>query len=139
MTLAKIKYDNQLMKLMYFFESVTHSKLKDCFIDSKGVLNFIVDDNIAKAVGKKGATAKKIESALKRKIKITAFSDNIQEFIHSLLMPLKVKSVEVNGGILTITPEPESRGYIIGRAAQNLRNYEGIVKRYFDVKEIRVV
>tara|TARA_Y100000310_G_C20693027_1_gene823653 strand:+ start:250 stop:660 length:411 start_codon:yes stop_codon:yes gene_type:complete len=135
----KIKYDNQLMKLMYFFESITHSKLKDCFIDKNDVLNFIVNEDIAKAIGKNGVNAKKVEAKLKRRIKIVAFSENLEEFISNLLLPLKVKDITVDEGIVTITPEPESRGYIIGRAASNLRNYEETVKRYFEIKEIKVV
>jgi len=135
----KIKYDAQLMKLMAFFESNTNSRLKDCFIDRNGVLNFIVQENIGLAIGKNGATAKKIESALKRKIKIAAFSDSLREFIQNLLLPLKIRGAELTDEkILLITPEPESRGYIIGRGGSNLRNLEDITKRYFDVKEIKV-
>lgn len=136
----KIKYDAQLMKLMSFFESATRARLKDCFIDANGVLTFVVAENIGLAIGKNGATAKRLESALRRKIKIIAFSESLEEFLRSLLMPLKIRGVEVKEDkTVVITPEPESRGYIIGRAASNLRNYESIMKRYFDVKELRVV
>ncbi len=136
----KIKYDAQLMKLMSFFESATHARLRDCLIDSNGVLTFVVADKIGLAIGKNGATAKKLESALKRKIKIVAFSENLEEFLRNLLMPLKIRGVEVKEDkTVVITPEPESRGYIIGRAASSLRNYESILKRYFDIKEVRVI
>ncbi len=136
----KIKYDAQLMKLMAFFESATRARLKDCFIDANGILTFIVAESIGLAIGKGGATAKKLESVLKRKIKIVAFSDNLEEFIGNLIMPLKIRGVELKEDkTVVITPEPESRGYIIGRAASSLRNYESILKRYFDIKELRVV
>ncbi len=136
----KIKYDAQLMKLMSFFESATNARLKDCLIDANGILTFIVADNIGLAIGKNGVTAKKLELTLKRKIKIVAFSESLEEFLRSLLMPLKIRGVELNEEkTVVIIPEPESRGYIIGRAASNLRNYESIIKRYFDVKELRVV
>jgi len=94
---------------------------------------------LQKAIGKNGVTAKKIESALKRKIKIVAFSDNIEDFVRNLLLPLKVRNIEISDGIVTITPEPESKGYIIGRGGSGLRNYEETLKRYFDVKEVKVV
>ncbi len=136
----KIKYDARLIKLMSFFESATRARLKDCFIDANGVLTFIVADNIGLAIGKGGATAKKLESALKRKIKIVAFSENLEEFLRNLLMPLKIRGVEVKDDrTVVISPEPESRGYIIGRAASSLRNCESIIRRYFDVKELKVL
>jgi len=80
-----------------------------------------------------------MESALKRRIKIVAFSENVEEFISNLLLPLKVKSIEITDSIVTITPEPESRGYIIGRGGSGLRNYEETLKRYFDIKEVKVL
>ena len=135
----KIKYDVQLMKLMSFFESQTHSTLKDCFIDKNSVLTFIVEDDMGKAIGKNGVTAKKLGSMLKRKIKIVAFSDNLEEFVRNLLQPLKVRNIETQDGVVTVTAEPESRGYIIGRAGSNLRSYEATLNRYFDIKEIKVV
>ncbi len=138
--MMKIKYDSQLIKLMSFFESATHARLRDCLVDSSGVLTFIVADKIGLAIGKDGSTARKLESALKRKIRIVAFSEGLEQFIRNLIAPLKIRGIELKEDkTVVITPEPESRGYIIGRAASNLRNYESIVKRYFDVKELRVV
>ncbi|MBI2664120.1 NusA-like transcription termination signal-binding factor [Candidatus Woesearchaeota archaeon] len=135
----RIKYDNQLMKLMYFFESRTHARLKDCFLDNNKVLTFVVSSDISKAIGRNGANARSMERALNRKIRIVAFAGSVEEFVRNLLMPLKAKGIEFREGIVTITPEPESRGYIIGRAGSNLRNYEAAARRYFDVKEIKVV
>ena len=135
----KIKYDVQLMKLMSFFESQTHTTLKDCFIDKNSVLTFVVNGDMGKAIGKNGVTAKKLEAMLKRKIKIVAFSNNMEEFLGNLLQPLKVRSIATQDGVITITADPESRGYIIGRSGSNLRSYEDALKRYFDIKEIRVV
>ena len=101
---------------------------------------FIVSGNIGLAIGKNGATAKRLEESLKRKIKIAAFSENPEEFLRNLLMPLKIRGIETKEDkTVVITPEPESRGYIIGRAASSLRNYESIMRRYFDVRELRVV
>lgn len=139
--MAKIKFDTQTLELMSFFESATGARLKDCFTDSLGILTFVVLEGVAKAIGKGGETFRKLESRLKRKIKIVAYSDDLNQFVVNLLMPLKAKNLGYSEEtkILTITPEPESRGYIIGRAASNLRNYESIVKRYFDVKEIKVL
>lgn len=131
----------ETLKLMTFFESSTGAKLKDCFTDHLGILTFVVQEGIGKAIGKGGVTFRNLESRLKRKIKIVAYSEDLKQFVVNLLLPLKARNLDYNEEtkILTITPEAESRGYMIGRAAQNLRNYESIVQRYFDVKEIKVL
>ncbi|HHI04241.1 MAG TPA: hypothetical protein ENL45_01715, partial [Candidatus Woesearchaeota archaeon] len=71
----KIKYDLSLMKFMSFFESLTNTKLKDCFVDKNEMLVFVVEENqIAKAIGKNGVNVKRIKERLNRKIKIVEFN-----------------------------------------------------------------
>src|SRR3989338_6086380 len=128
--MQRIRYDNALIKLMSFFESATKAKLKDCFVDQNGLLVFVVEPaQFGLAVGRNGSNVKRVEAAIKKKIKIVEFSDDIASFVASLIQPLKAKSMEFAGGVLTIEPEPSSRGYIIGRAGKNLRNYVSIIRR----------
>ena len=139
--MQKIKYDNTLMKLMSFFEAVTKARLKDCFVDQNELLVFVVEPaQYGLAVGKGGANVKRIEASLKRKVKIAEFSDDIVQFVASLIQPSKAKGIAFEGGIVTITPDSsESRGYLIGRGGKNLRNMESIIQRYFPIKEVKVV
>ncbi|MBI2176195.1 NusA-like transcription termination signal-binding factor [Candidatus Woesearchaeota archaeon] len=139
--MQKIKYDNTLMKLMSFFEAATKARLKDCFVDQNSLLVFVVEPaQYGLAVGKGGANVKRIEEALKRKVKIAEFSDDLVQFVAGLIQPSKARDISVSDGIITITPESsESRGYLIGRSGRNLRNMESIIQRYFPIKEVKVV
>ena len=135
----KIKYDTQIMKLMYFFESQTGAKLKDCFIDKNNTLTFVVNENIGRAIGRNGESYKKLSAKLKRSIKIFAYSDKIEEFVRNMVLPLRVRSVELREKTVIIKPEPESRGYIIGRGGSNLRIIQNATQRYFDIDEVKVL
>ena len=139
--MAKIKYDAKTLALMSYFESQTRCRVRECFTDMNGILNFIINDKVYKAIGKNSANLKKIESKLRKKIKITEYSEDIIQFTSNLLKPLKTKEITYDPELkkITITPEPESRGYIIGRAAQNLKNYESIIRRHFPLEKIEVV
>ena len=137
----KIKYDLNLMKFMSFFESLTNTRLKDCFIDKNSLLVFVVEENqIAKAIGKKGVNVKNIKEKLNRKIKIVEFNPHLETFIANIIRPLIGKEIKVDDKIVTITgPDTKTKGLLIGRNGQNLRNYEEMVKRYFDINEIKVI
>lgn len=137
----KIKYDLNLMKFMSFFESLTNTRLKDCFIDKNSLLVFVVKENeIAKAIGKKGVNVRNIKEKLNRKIKIVEFNPHLETFVGKLINPLKAKEINVDDNVVTITgPDTKTKGLLIGRNGQNLRNYEEIVNRYFDIKEIKVI
>lgn len=138
--MIKIKFDIDTMKIMSLFESMTGANLKDC-INSEGLIIFIVNDGeIGKAIGKKGINIRKLEYSLKKKIKVTEYNENLAQFIENLVYPAKVKEVKQEEKLITITAaDSQSRGLIIGRGASILRNYESIVKRYFDIEEIKVV
>lgn len=141
MNLQKIKYDFSLIKFMSLFETITNAKLKDCFIDELKQTIFVVEEGqIGKAIGHKGNNVKRIENILKRKIKIIEFNKELIQFVKNMVYPIQIKEIREENNIITITPaDSKSRGYLIGRGAINLRNYEKIVKRYFDIKEIKVV
>ena len=137
----KIKYDLNLMKFMSFFENLTNTKLKDCFIDNNSILVFVVEENqIAKAIGKKGINVRNIKEKLNRKIKIVEFNPNIETFVANIISPLIGKEIKVEDNVVTIVgPDTKTKGLLIGRNGQNLRNYEEIVSRYFNIKEIKVI
>ncbi len=129
------------MKFMSLFESITGTKLKDCFLDSNSMLFFVVQSgHIAKAIGKSGSNVRKIQEKLNRKIKIVEFNPRLESFVSNVIAPIKAKDIAEKDSIVTITGnDTKSKGLLIGRSGQNLRNYEEIVKRYFDIKEIKVI
>jgi len=135
----RIRYDINLMKYMQLFESLTRAKLKDCI--NNGQLIFIVEENeIGKAIGKKGSNVKRIEELLKKRIKIVEFNPDVKQFIRNFVLPLQVKDINEENNIITITgPDTKTKGLLIGRERKNLENLKSIVKRYFEIEDIRVV
>jgi len=138
---AKIIFNNDIIKFMSIFTNITHTSLRDC-VDSNNKMVFIVEENQAgKAIGKGGINVKKLEQKFKKKIKIVEHSKDPIQFIKNLVYPNKVKEITCDEDeVYTITPvDSFTRGMLIGRSASNLREYEDIVKRYFKIKELKVV
>ncbi len=139
----KIKYDSSAMKSMSLFENVTHAKLKDCFTDEKlNTLTFVVQPGqLGRALGKKASNVRSLEKKFQKRIRIIEFHPDKIEFIRNMILPLKAESLEEDEeGVVTLKgADTKTKGLLIGRNAQNLRNLESNVRRYFDVKEIRVV
>jgi N utilization substance protein A len=139
--MQKIIYNLDLMRYMNFFESSTHAKLKDAFIDKNEMLVFVVEQNeIGKAIGRGASNIRNLEADLKRKIKIVEFNPEITEFARNLVMPIRISGAELKEKVLYLKGEDaKTRGMLIGRESQNLRNDEEIIKRYFDIEKIRVI
>ena len=138
---VKIKFDIDIMKFISMFERITKTNAKDCFKQDKKII-FIVNEGMAgKAVGKGGSNIKKLEGLFRKKVRIVEFNPDLIEFVRNVVHPLQAKEIrEEETGVVIITPiDSTTRGYLIGREAVNLRGFEEIVKRYFEVKEIKVV
>ena len=135
----RVKYDSELIKLMALFESMSGAKLKDCIASDK--ILFIVEENdMGRAIGKNGANIKKFENKIKKKVKLAEFSSDVAQFVRNLAYPAEIAGVKNENGTVTIQgKDTNSRAMLIGRERQNLNHMTEIVRRYFDVKEIRVV
>ncbi|MCC7574124.1 NusA-like transcription termination signal-binding factor [Candidatus Woesearchaeota archaeon] len=137
----KTKYDVQTLQIMTMFEKITRAKLKDCFTN-KDKLYFIVQHGeLRKALGDKKENVQKLVKATNRNIKIVEFNPNVLDFVKNIMHPLKMEDINMIEGIITIKgTDTKTKGLMIGARAQNLRNYEDIVKKYFEeIKEIKVV
>ncbi|PIN81274.1 NusA-like transcription termination signal-binding factor [Candidatus Woesearchaeota archaeon CG10_big_fil_rev_8_21_14_0_10_32_9] len=137
----KAKYDVELLKLMSLFEKITRADLKDCFVNRERVVFIVQQGEMGKALGKQKFNLQKIEEAINRKIKIVEFNPDVLEFIKNLMYPLKILEIKQDDLVVIIKgPDTKTKGLMIGARAQNLRNYEELVKKYFDnVTEIKVV
>jgi NusA-like KH domain protein len=131
--------DVDMLKCIGLFENVTHARVKDAFY-FKEILTFMVlEGDMFKALGKNLSNLKRLEQMLQKRIKIIEYNPDIIKFITNLLYPYKVAEIKQDEKIITITdPDMKTKGLIIGAKAQNLRAYESIVKKYFDIVEIKV-
>lgn len=147
-----IKLDINSLKLMTLFENVTGARVKDYFELEDGKYFIVQQGEIAKAIGRNGVNAKRLQQIMKSSVKIAEYNEDVLEFIRNLLYPLRLHSAEVKQEVKDETSinkkmsdviyleaiDVKTRGLIIGRNASSLRNLEKAVQRYFDVKEIKV-
>ncbi len=135
----KIIFDQKLMQLMAVFETITGAHLKDAVEDPAFFLFIVQPGFLARAVGKSGVNVKNLERKLNKRVKVVEYADHAATFARNLMAPAKVREGHEEEGVITLVPEDlQSRGYMIGRNASNLRFVENVVKRYFPIKEIKV-
>ena len=138
--MTRIKYDLNVMKHMSFFETLTQSKLKDCIVGEERIIFIVQENEIGKAIGKKGINVRKIENALNKKIKIVEFNPEVLNFIRNFIYPHQLRELKEENNIITMVgKDSKTRGILIGRDARNLNNLKSIVNRYFDIEDIKVI
>ena len=137
--MTRIKYDFNHMKYMALFEKITRTSLKDCIIDENQITFIISNDNIAKAVGKQGGNVRLLEKKLGKRIKIVKFDNDCVQFTQNLLYHIRNIEIEKEEDNIIITGhDTKTKALLIGRNSQNQRKLETIIKRYFDIIEVKV-
>lgn len=137
----RIKLDMALIKYMALFEKITRASVKDCFEQGDRLVFIVNEGQIGKAIGKGSVNVKKIENLVKKKIRIVEYNSDMHKFVQNIVHPFKLENIEYDEDtkILTLTAvDSKTRGYLIGRAASNLRNYEAVLKRHTKVSELKV-
>jgi NusA-like KH domain protein len=139
--MSKITYNNDLLKIMSLFENVTRVELKDSFVDANGMLTFIVKENdIGKAIGKKASNVRNLERLLMKRIKIVEFNPDVVKFAKNMIAPLMAEDITVdNDKVMIKGADMRTKGLLIGRNSQNIRNLENILGKYFNIKSVRVI
>ncbi len=137
--MARIRYDMNLMKTIALFESISRAQVKDALEDNGTIIFIMAENQIAKAIGKRGSTVKKLELLIKKKVKIVEYSDNVKDFIRNYIAPIEPSEITDDNGMLTIVgKDSRSKSMLIGREHKNLNLLKSIVSRYFEFKDIRV-
>ena len=132
--------NNETIKLINLFELVTGARVKDCFAYDDRILFIVNYGEIGRVVANRGSKIKKLEKMIKKKVKVVEYSDDLAEFLKSYISPMKVTSINVNEKLVEIkSDDTRDRGILIGRDRKNIENLKKIVKKYFDIIEIKVV
>lgn len=137
---VRVVYDTAAMQVIAHFERMTHARVKDCIVTENLVIFVVEPGDAGKAIGPKGANVRRLEAALKKKVRIAEFSNELVTFIKNLVYPIDVREIkeQEDGIVVLVPPDLKARGLLIGRNAQILRAYEAVVQRFFPIKELRV-
>lgn len=132
--------DTGALQTIALFEQLTGAGVRDCIFTDQMVVFVVEIGEMAKAIGKGGQHVRQLEFKLKKRVKVVEFANDVQKFIMNVIAPLEVAGMRQEGGIVFLDAKDlKTRGLLIGRGASNLRFFEGLVKRYFPIDELKVI
>lgn len=137
--MVRLKLDQEMLGLSSLIESMTRSKVKDCFGDEENFYIIVSKEEMGKILGKGGETIKRVQAKLGKKVKVIEFKDNVTDFIKSVIYPVKVDDVLEDNGIIYIKDsQKKTKSLLIGREGRNLKLINRAVKRFFNF-EVKVI
>ena len=133
-----IKLSDEEAKKLLFFQQATGAAARDSVEVDGQVIFVVAKGEIGKAIGKQGKNIEILEKLLKKKIIVVEHSDDIKKFAENIFFPIKIDIENHDRGI-TIKVDKKEKKYVIGKGGRKIKIARVLLKRHFDIDNIRVI
>ena len=129
-------YDLKAIGLLTTFEKITRTHVKTMMTDSRGQLVFVVAEGEAgKAIGKSGMHVRRLQHLMKKPLRVVEFYQDPKVFIKKYLAPVQPDTITITDQVMTLaSASAKTKGMLIGRAKQKLREINELMSRLFKLK-----
>ncbi|MGQ9582485.1 MAG: NusA-like transcription termination signal-binding factor [Thermoplasmatota archaeon] len=139
----QIRLDEETIKLIALFESVTRAEVRDCVVFEDAVVFIVNRGQAGAAIGEGGERIHRLRALLRRSVEVVEWADTPERFIRNLFHGFSVGGVHIErrGGRLTalVSIPSSEKPRAIGKQGRNLSRVRAILARHFGEIEAVVV
>jgi len=143
--MPEIKLSSDELSLMSMFQGMTGATARDCVIDEKRnrVIFVIAKGQMGLAIGKDGASVKKIERTVRRPVEVVEWADDVEGLVRNSLGAKFVQEVRVSDrldgtkGVVVIV-DSKKKGAVLGLGGKNAEKVRLLARRYFDINNVQI-
>ncbi|HEV2137369.1 MAG TPA: NusA-like transcription termination signal-binding factor [Nitrososphaerales archaeon] len=143
--MPEIKLSSDELSLMSMFQGMTGATARDCVIDEKRnrVIFVIAKGQMGLAIGKDGASVKKIERTVRRPVEVVEWADDVEGLVKNSLGAKFVQEVRVSDrldgtkGVVVIV-DSRKKGAVLGLGGKNAEKVRLLARRYFDISNVQI-
>ncbi|MEM0097037.1 MAG: NusA-like transcription termination signal-binding factor [Conexivisphaerales archaeon] len=143
---SDVKYTIEDLNFMKLFQAVSGIYPRDILQDQKFNRTIIVVDkgNMGASIGKSGQNIIYIKKVTGKDVVVVEYSDKMQDFIKGLIGQNVSFNISENinstgAKQVTISVSPESKGLVFGIKGQNIEKIKLLLRRYFNVDQVKVI
>lgn len=134
--ISLVKLDNDDLKRISLFESITGAMATDCIVLPEGGIIFLVKEgDLGRAIGKKGITINRARDTFKKRVDVFEASSSLEGFVKNLFPGVELKTLDVSDRNerkqVTITVDPRDRGAVIGRNGDRIKVARTLLDRHY--------
>jgi len=133
--------DMKDIRNLNLFGQITRVQTRFCFKYNETLIFCVPHALLRKAVGENGKNVQRMKEVLRKRVRIIARPRGIQDvktFIESIVSPLTIKEVNINGDEIIINTNRQNKASLIGRNKRRLKEMQEIIRDFFE-KEVRIV
>ena len=130
------------LRYIALFQDITGATVMDCIIDEEfdRVIYVVKAEDMGKAIGKRGANARKLAELLKKNVEIIEYAESLEDMVKTLFKGVNITRMNLieknDKKILYINVPMEQKGRAIGRNGKNIKKARMILARLFDIDHV---
>lgn len=143
--MPEIKLSSDQLSLMSMFQGMTGATARDVVIDEKRerVIFVIAPGQMGLAIGKDGASVKKIERAVHKPVEVVEWAEDVEGLIRNTLGAKFVQEIRVSDRLdgtkgVVVVVDSRKKGAVLGLGGKNAEKVRLLAKRYFDVSNVQI-
>ena len=142
--MPEIKLTVEEMRYMSLLQDLTGAVARDCIIDKENnrIIFIVRPGDAGKAIGRKGVNINRLRKLLNKEIEVLEYADNLEDMVKNLFAPARVLGVKVvtreGKKIAYVTVDPNDKGRAIGKGGRKVAIARIVLKRYFDIDDVRI-
>ncbi len=144
--MSDVKYTIEDLNFMKLFQAVSGIYPRDILQDQRFNRIIIVVDkgSMGASIGKNGQNIIYIKKVTSKDVVVVEYNDNMHDFIRGLIgqnVSFNIsESTNTNGTKqVTISVNPESKGVVFGIKGQNIEKIKLLLRRYFNISQVKVI
>jgi transcription termination/antitermination protein NusA len=127
------------------FQGMTGATARDCVVDDKRdrVIFVVAKGQMGLAIGRDGASVKKIERAVRRPVEVVEWADDLEGLVRSALGAKYVQEVRVSDRLdgtkgVVVVVDPRKKGAVLGLGGRNAEKVRLLARRYFEIENLQI-
>ena len=136
-----MKIGPQEILLINALSSMTRVQARDCIVSGKSIVFVVKENEVGKAIGKKGTTIKKLSDKLKKKIEIYGYAKDPKTFLQKAFKEVsfeKLESTELNGKKLIEARLDHSNKRKMLTQSKKLNRIKELLQRNYNVFDVKI-
>ncbi len=142
--MGDIRLTAEEMRYIALLQDLTGAIARDCIVDEENnrVIFVVRPGDAGKAIGRRGANINRLRKILGKEIEVVEYADDLEAMVKNIFSPARILSVRVvqrNGRkILYVTVDPNDKGRAIGKGGRKVSVARLLLRRYFDIDDIKI-
>ncbi len=127
------------------FQGMTGATARDCVVDDKRnrIIFVVAKGHMGLAIGKEGASVKKIERAVRRPVEVVEWADDVEGLVKNSLGAKYVQEVRVSDMLdgtkgVVVVVDSRKKGAVLGIEGRNAEKVRLLARRYFDIGNVQI-